>query len=321
MASPSAYEVELLTTQFTAALDLILQQTDKRLAGSVMTGAHVGKQASPVQYVGTLNFMQPAGRGQPLTPQIAQYMRRWVFPNDKDLAVQVDEFDELRTIVDPRSALTMNIEAAGNRVFDDFLIAAALGTAQTGVDSSSLTSEAWNSTNSGSGGMNDTTGLIVANTFGAGSTSIGLTYKKLVEARRIFEHNEVDFDAEDMHLVVGSQQMSDLRNQAELTSTEFKPGDMVVENGRITQVLGFKIRTSERLQYGSSVRKCLAYSRRGLYLGIWKNPQVIISQRNDLSGHPWQAYAMMSAGATRLQKGLLVEIDCADTTTTPVNNQ
>jgi hypothetical protein len=52
----------------------------------------------------------------------------------------------------------------------------------------------------------------------------------------------------------------------------------------------------------------------GLYLGLWKDMSTNISQRMDLSGHPWQLYSMLSAGACRTQLGKIIEINCADTT-------
>jgi hypothetical protein len=48
-----------------------------------------------------------------------------------------------------------------------------------------------------------------------------------------------------------------------------------------------------------------------MYLGLWNDMEVDISQRKDLSSLPWQAYLKMSAGATRLEEGKIVEIKCA----------
>src|SRR5579859_1870204 len=132
------YEVELLTTQFTTLLELLLQQKLSHLRGEVASGSHVGKQASPVQQIGVLEFRQPAGRFAPITFQLPNYTRRWVFPNDRELPVAVDTFDELRTIVDPKGAINQAVMAAGNRFFDDIIIAAFFGSASTGVDASSM---------------------------------------------------------------------------------------------------------------------------------------------------------------------------------------
>ena len=149
----NVYEVELLTTQFTTKLDLLLQQKLSKLRGASDSGMHVGKQASPVQQIGVLEFKQPAGRYSPIVPQVPQYTRRWVFPNDRDLAVLVDQFDELRSIVDPKAGISEATAAAGNRYFDDLLTNAANGTASTGVDASSLSTESFSSTVSTSGGL------------------------------------------------------------------------------------------------------------------------------------------------------------------------
>lgn len=297
------YEVELLTTQYTTNLDLLLQQRASKLRGLIQTGAHVGKQASPVQQIGTLEFKQPAGRFSPVQFQLPQYTRRWVFPNDRDCGVPVDTFDELRSIVDPKAGINMAVSAAANRFFDDLIINATFASASTGVDASNLSTESF-----------DTTKYKVADTFGAAS-STGLTYRKIVEGRRILRHYQNDLDAEDVTLVVASQQESDLLTQQEVMSKEYndKP---VVEDGKVTRIAGCNVVVSERVNSnsGTTLRLCQMFVRSGMYLGIWKDMATKISQRDDLTSQPWQLYSMISAGATRLQLGKVIEIDCADTT-------
>lgn len=302
------YEVELLTTQFTTKLDVLLQQVFSKLRGHSDSGMHVGKQASPVQQIGVLEFKQPAGRYSPITPQIPQYTRRWVFPNDRDLAVLVDQFDELRTIVDPKAGISEAVAAAGNRYFDDLLTNAANGTASTGVDASSLSSESFATTASTSGGY------LVADTFGA-SASTGMTYPKLVEAFRVMRHAQVNLDAETPCVLMSSQQEADLKKQQEVISKEYN-ANMVVENGRVQHLAGFDIIVSERVNTSSSnsLRNCLAFVKSGLYLGHWRDMNIKIDNRIDLSSQPWQLYSMLSAGATRTQLFKVVQINCADTT-------
>lgn len=301
------YEVELLTTQFTTKLDLLLQQKMSKLRGYTDSGSHVGKQASPVQQIGVLEFKQPAGRYSPIVPQVPQYTRRWVFPNDRDLAVLVDQFDELRTIVDPKAGISEATAAAGNRYFDDLIINAANGSASTGVDASSLSTESFASTVSTSGGY------LVADTFGA-SASTGMTYPKLVEAFRVMRHAQVDLDAEPPCVIISSQQEADLKKQQEAISKEYN-ANMVVENGRVQHLAGFDIIVSERVNTSSSntLRNCLAFVKSGLYLGLWRDMTVKIDNRIDLTSHPWQLYSMLSAGATRTQLFKVVQINCADT--------
>ncbi len=298
------FEVEMLTTQYTPLVELLLQQHLSELRGRTSGGGgHVGKQASPVQQLAPVDYKAPQGRYSPIQFQLPGLTRRWVFPTDRDLAIPFDAFDALKSIVDPRGGYDQATVAAANRFFDDLLISAARGSASTGVDASSLSTETFDSTNA-----------LVADTFGA-SASTGMTYPKLVEAWRIMRHRQVDLDAERPCVLMGSQQESDLKKQQEVISKDYneKP---VIESGRIESLAGFDIITSERLNTSSSnsLRNCFAFVKSGLYLGLWKDMDINITQRTDLASQPWQLYSMVSAGATRTQQYKIVQINCADTT-------
>ncbi len=301
------FEVELLTTQFTSKLELLLQQRVSKLRGVCDSAFYVGKMASPVNQIGVLEFKQPSGRYSPITPQVPNYTRRWVFPNDRDLAVLVDQFDELRTIVDPKAGISEAVASAGGRYFDDLIINAANGTASTGVDASNLSTESFATTVSTSGGY------LVADTFAA-SASTGMTYPKMVEAWRVMRHAQVDLEAESPCMIISSQQESDLKKQQEIINKDYND-NMVIENGRVPRAAGFDLIVSERLNTSSSntLRNCLAFVRSGLHLGIWRDMNIKIDNRVDLTSHPWQLYAMLSAGATRTQLFKVVQINAADT--------
>jgi hypothetical protein len=300
---------QLYTTQFTTMLNLKLQQQSSKLRGKTQEGFHVGKMASPVNQIGAVQLRAPAGRFAPLNRTDNNYTRRWVFPQDGEIVQMVDSFDELKTIVSPNSQLVASAAAAVGRGWDDVIIAQALGTAQTGNDAASLTAEAWTS---------NFTNYLVANTFDAGATSVGLTVNKLIEAKRIFRHNHVDLESDELTIIIGSTQEADLLRQTEVVSREYNDRPVLVD-GTLARFLGFNIIVSERLVTNgggnpiANVRSCIAFVKSGLYLGIWKDMTTIASQRNDLSGHPSQFYTQVSYGATRLELGRLVEVQCADT--------
>src|SRR5208282_2881820 len=154
----------------------LLQQKGSLLRGSTREGFHVGKMASPINQVGAIALQQPSGRGSPMGRVDAEFTRRWVFPQAGDLPQQIDSFDELETIVDPKSIYAENAAYAVGRAWDDAIIAAVPGSAQIGTDNASLTTETFSTTN-----------FQVASTFGASSAS-GLTIAKMIELRRIFRH-------------------------------------------------------------------------------------------------------------------------------------
>lgn len=296
---------KLYTTQFSTNLELRLQQMGSKLRGKVREGFHVGKQASPVNYLAPIALRAPAGRFSPKNRTDADFQRRWVFPADGEIDQLIDSFDELKTIVDPKSQYATNAAMAVGRGWDDAVIAAAFGTAQIGVDAGGLSSETFAS-------VITSNGVQVASTFGSAAAS-GLTVAKLIEAKRIFRHNHVDLESDPATLVIGSKQESDLLNQVQVVSTEFSDKPVLVD-GKVTRFMGFDIVVSERLSTAANVRSVIAFVKSGLYLGMWKDMTNRVSIRNDLSGEPYDLYTATSFGATRLEPGRVIEVLCSDTT-------
>jgi hypothetical protein len=301
MAVDGAGLYPLFTTQFSTNLELLLQQKGSMLRGRVRTGTHTGKMASPVNQIGTVQLKAPAGRYAPMPRVDADFTRRWVFPQDGELPQLIDSFDELKTIVDPKSEYNMNAANAVGRAWDDCIINAATATAYTGQDAAGLSSETF-----------DTSKFQIASTFGSSAAS-GLTVAKIIEAKRIFRKYHNDLDSDQITLVAGSQQESDLLNQVQVVSTDFNDRPVLVD-GKVTRFLGMDIVYSERLTWASNVRTCLVWVKSGMYLGMWKDMTNRISIRNDLSSEPFQLYTSTSYGATRLQPGKVLTILCADTT-------
>lgn len=299
---------DLFQVQFSSLLRLKLQQQESKLRGRVMEGSHAGaKMASPVQFLGPTAMKTPQGRFAPKVYDEQDYSRRWVMPVDKENDQLVDNFDQLKTPIDPKSQLVARVAAAANRAFDDAIITAATATATIGTDSGSLTTEAW-----------DTTDFQIAGNFGA-SAAVGLTVAKLNEARRILEHYHALDDDKQITLVIGSQQHADLRNQALVTSSDFNSNGGVLVNGEVTKYMGMDVVVSERLQTitdknsAANQRSCLAFVKMGLYLGIWQDIKTEILRRGDLSSNPWDINTMISFGATRLELGRVIQICAADT--------
>lgn len=299
----------LFTEQFTANLQMRLQQQGSKLRGKVMEGFHVGKAASPVNYIGAIQSRAPAGRFAPMNRVDADFQRRWVFPQEREIPQLVDTFDLLQTIVDPKSQYTMNASNACGRDWDDALISAAFGSAVIGTDPQTFATESFDP---------NSQSLTVASTFDDGSTHVGITVKKLIEIRRLFRHLHVDLESDPLCLVAGSQQEADLLSQVQVVSTEYR-NTAVLEDGKVTRFMGFDIVYSERLasvtvDTSFTVRNVIAMAKSGIYLGMWKDMTNDVDIRKDLSGLPYQLYTMHMFGATRLEPGRLIKVQCLDTT-------
>jgi hypothetical protein len=300
--------VPLFTVQYATNLDLLLQQKGSLLRSTVDTGFHVGKMASPVNQVGPIVAKQPAQRFAPKNNTQANYVRRWVFPQTSDINQLVDSFDELQTLVDPKAGLTTAAAYAMGRAWDDCILAATTGTAFTGNDAGNLSPETFNTTNF----------QIAVNDNASGNT--GLTVSKLMHMKQIFRHYHNDLDSDSITFIGGSQQETDLQKQQQVVSGDYNDAKPLV-SGKIDRFMGINFKWMERVPQttAGSVRGCIAYVKSGMYLGMWKDLTNRISQRNDLSGEPWQIYTQAMYGATRTQLGKVLQVLCADTTGADIN--
>ena len=307
--------IPIFTTQFSQRLDLKLQQMGSKLRGRVDEySGYVGKQASPMQQIGAVQSRQPQGRFAPKINTPQDFTRRWVFPQDRSIDQYFDNFDQLRTIVEPRSKAVEGASMACGRDWDDAIIAAAFGTAQIGADAGSLTSETFSLTT-----FTDDTpaGFTVEDDFGA-SAAVGLTVAKMIEARRVLRHFHNDLENDPATLVIGSNQEADLLKQVQVTNKEYNRSvadNSVLVDGKVTRFVGFDIVVMERLPViATNTRGCLVFVRSGLHLGIWKDVSTQIFQRPDLESNPWDVSTVHTYGATRTQPGKVLCIACADTT-------
>jgi hypothetical protein len=307
MATVNPYEIEEAQIGFSNTLQLFLQQQDSRLSASCNKGMHIGKTASPINYLAPTQFRQAGPRGSHLTGEFSQYQRRWVSPQDKDNTIWVDSFDLLRAAIDPKSMIAANIAAAANRIKDDVIIAAFFAVAKIGGDPSTQTDETFDT------GADFPISVSIADTFGVG-TEVGVTVDKMNEAKRILMKYE-NSDAATLHMGMTSQGLKDLMGEVLFTSTDFRAQATYDAMGRPTAFNGFNFHYSERFAYNpadSDERWLPVWVQDGMHLGLWSDVQTIISQRNDVVSHPWQAYSMLTIGASRMQPGQVIKMAVKD---------
>jgi hypothetical protein len=287
----------LYAQQYATNIMLLLQQKGSRLRGSVMEGTHYGEQASPVDQIGAIAMQPVTTRFNPMGRVDAALDRRWVAPSSFDLPQLVDSFDELKLLTDPKSKYVENAVNAAGRKFDELILAAALGAAQTGK--TGTTSTAFLASNA------------VAVNFGA-SGNTGLTVAKLREGKRLLMANEVDLENDPLYLPVTATQHDNLLAEVQVISSDFNGGDMpVLKEGKIARFLGINFVHTELVTF-STYRLLPLYAKSGMHLGIWGDIKTDVRQRGDLSGLPWQAYVYMTAGSTRIEEKKVVKISCAE---------
>ena len=154
--------VTFYVQQYAKVLNELVQQKTSRLRKFVGEDKYVGQAASPVEQVGAVAMQPVTQRYGPMQRVDAQTNRRWVYPSDYDLPQLFDNFDKLRLLIDPKSKFVSNAHNAANRQYDDLIIAALGGTAQTGVSGATATALPASAVVSVQQGATAPTGLTVA---------------------------------------------------------------------------------------------------------------------------------------------------------------
>ena len=266
----------------------LVQQKGTKLRPSVMVDTDFNSEFKYYDQLGKTNMVQRVSRHQ-ATPDIdPDHKRRRLAKIDWVHNVLFDTQDQLRMIVDPKSAYATSASWSAGRKMDDRIINAYNSTAYAGKAGGTATSFDAN--------------------FQIAHGGAGLTKAKLLEAKELLDNQDVE--DEDRYCVCTPAQITDLLNLSEVTSSDYNSVKALVQ-GEIDSWLGFKfIRiSSQRLGTDGTSRLIYCYHKAAIQLGISREPTVRIDQRPDLM-YAWQVYLEMTIGATRLEEERIVQIAC-----------
>lgn len=299
--------------QFGANVFHLSQQKGSRLRNAVRNETVVG-DARFFDRIGKATAQQRVSRHSD-TPQMnTPHSRRMLTLITYEYGDLVDKPDLVRTLNNPTNDYSMAAQWALGRSMDDELIAAASGTAYSGVAGASTVSL-------GSGQK------LASVSGGAGAA---LNVQALRRAARILDTADVD-ESEQRYFAFNAYQKENLLGATEVSSSDFNTVKALVM-GQIDTFLGFKFIRVEGLvdQSGAltfdqttgasgsgsgdsnGYDRCLAWAKSGLLLGIGGDINARIAERPDKS-FSTQVYASMDIGATRLEEEKVVEVHCKDT--------
>ena len=273
--------------QYSANIQMLSQQMGSLLRDAVRNESVVGKDAYFDQ-IGKVTAILKTSRHSD-TPQIdTPHSRRRVSLADYEFADLIDQQDKVRLLIDPTSSYAKAAAYAMGRAMDDVIIAAALGTANTGVSGGTpVTFPAGN--------------IVAANTGGT-----GMNIAKLAAAKQILDAGDVDPSIK-RHIVVSPQEIADLLNTTTVTSSDFNTVKALVQ-GEIDSFMGFKFHVSNRLvDNGAANTQCIAFAEDGILLGIGKDVTARIDERADKS-YATQVYYCQTIGATRMEEAKVVSV-------------
>ena len=274
--------------QYSANIQMLSQQMGSLLRDAVRVESIVGKDAYFDQ-IGKVTAQLKVSRHSD-TPQIdTPHSRRRCSLADYEFADLIDQQDKVRLLIDPTSSYAKAAAYAMGRAMDDVIIAAALGTANTGVSGGTAVAlPAANITAVGTGGANT------------------MNIAKLALAKQKLDAGDVDPSIK-RHIVVSPTEIQDLLNNTTVTSSDFNTVKALVQ-GEIDSFMGFKFHVSNRLTTnGAGNTQCIAFAEDGLLLGIGKDVTARIDERSDKS-YATQVYYCQTIGATRMEEAKVVSV-------------
>ena len=274
--------------QYSANIQMLSQQMGSLLRDAVRNESVVGKDAYFDQ-IGKVTAILKTSRHSD-TPQIdTPHSRRRVSLADYEFADLIDQQDKVRLLIDPTSSYAKAAAYAMGRAMDDVIIAAALGSANTGV--------------SGGTAVALPAGNIVAVGTGGANT---MNIAKLAAAKNILDTGDVDPSIK-RHIIVSPTEIADLLNNTTVTSSDFNTIKALV-HGEIDSFMGFKFHVSNRLvDNGAANTQCIAFAEDGILLGVGKDVTARIDERSDKS-YATQVYYCQTIGATRMEEAKVVSV-------------
>lgn len=293
--------------QFTGTVQLLAQQTNSRLRGTVYEENITGDSAYMEQLAPT-TARKVTTRHADSPVANMQHLRRRIAVYDYDQGDLIDKEDKARLLIDPSSSYTQNIAAALRRGQDDEIIGAFFGTAYTGH--SGATAVTWPNGNSESSPTAPAgTQVAVSDwTYGNGAGNSGLTISKLTSASVALDAAEGD-EEEERYILITAKQKGNLLATTEATSADYNTVRALVD-GKIDTFMGFKFIHSERvLKNGSGQYRIPAWRKSAMGLGIAQDIDGMVSVRGD-KRFSWYCYADETIGASRLEESKLVEMIC-----------
>jgi hypothetical protein len=284
--------------QYKANVELLLQQTDSRLAGAVTVGSYVGKAASTVEQFGSATAVQRTSRHADTPLLDLSQDKRWVFPTDYEWASLIDKQDQLRAIVELTSPYAMAGAAAMNRVKDDIILAAIFGTNYTGENGT--TSESFGTVGSGTYDVGVNTG----------GTASALNVAKLQSGiQKLMLANKGEL-SESVYGAISSYEHDALLKEMQVVNKDYGNSAVLVD-GKVKRFMGVDFIITERLTVASGNRLIPLWLKSGMHLGMWDEVRAEIGPRAD-KGYATQVYLAMTLGATRTQLGKQIRISCDD---------
>lgn len=269
--------------QFSSVAMHLAQQKMSKLRGTVRNEALRGEYGF-YDRIGRVAMQEKTTRHADTPVLDTPHSRRRVPGQTWQYGDLIDNDDEIKMLIDPRSNYMQAAAMAAGRRFDQTIIDASFGSASTGKDGSTPV------------------------TFPAGQTIGGASTKLTVDlvaaAKQKLDANDVE--EEDRFIVISPIALQQLLGETKVASIDYNTVRALVA-GEVDTFMGFQFIRSTLLPVATNVRDCLAFQRQGLLLAIQQDARARIEERADKS-FATQVYLEINIGAVRMEEERVVKV-------------
>jgi hypothetical protein len=264
------------------------QQKGSRLRNFVEIKSGFAGKSFSVNRLGIVEAQTKDSRHEMHSHQNAEHTVRWGNLVYYYNSLMMDPDDDDRVLANPLNKYVMAGANSLGRKTDSVICAAAVGTATSGE------------------ARDGSAALPTAQKIAVGSGP--MTIAKLTEAKRILDFNEVPDDGRVM--AISAHALEDLLGTTQVTSADYNTVKALV-NGQVDSFLGFKFVRTQTTPLSSTTRKCIAWHKDAIVLGITRDMYNRIATRNDMHDAK-ETYCATDIGAVRRWDEGVVEISITE---------
>jgi len=287
---------QAFTEQYSALVYMLSQQKGSKLRNYVRNETVSNARNAYFERLGEADAQEITTRHGDTPLNEIPHSRRRLTPADYNTATLLDDEDQLKMLIDPRSPYANAQAMTLGRQIDDIIIAGVYADVATGQ--SGATSVAFKDDSISQNGDGTSTTL---GTLAAVATVADINLARILAMMNIFNEEDVDPDIP-KYWCVTPKEIKVMLDIEELTSADYVTVKALME-GKIESFMGFKWVWSNRLPADAATgtaSRTFAWAEDGLILGTAENITSRITERDD-KNYSIQVYSKMSAGAIRLE--------------------
>lgn len=289
---------------YTANVVASLNKQGGLLGGYVSNGAYSGEKSQVVNFLGPVEFTERNSPYGDTKLTELEHSQRWITGTEYDCAILIDRLDVLKMIYEPTSPYVERMREGAARKMDEIIMSKFFAIAKTGKDGT------------------ENTAFPARDVIPHGSTR--MTVAKLRSTRKLLKKRHVNLRTTMPYIAVTAEQTDDLLGEVAVGSSDYNAVKPLVD-GEVSKFMGFMFVPYEdngtttngrgiptsTVAGPATIRECPVWVPEGHHFGMWDGLSIVISPRPDKNNIK-QAHATFTAGATRLEEGKVLKLQCVE---------